>query len=50
MDGPTEKGKEGWMNECLHGGGTAQTPPGQEFDGGGVSNEKKDRKTKGLVI
>ncbi len=39
------------MNECLHGGGTAQTPPGQEFDrGGGGSNEKKDRKTKGLVI
>ncbi len=37
------------MNECLHGGGTAQTPPGQKFDGG-VSNEKKERKTKGLVI
>lgn len=37
------------MNECLHGGGTARTPPGQEFDGG-ASNEEKERKTKGLVI
>lgn len=37
------------MNECLHGGGTAQTPPGQELDGR-VSNEEKERKTKGLVI
>lgn len=40
------------MNECLHGGGTAQTPPGQEFDRGGKggSNEKELRKTKGPVI
>lgn len=40
MDGLTEKGKEGWMNECLHGGGTARTPPGQEFDGGGFEWRK----------
>ncbi len=34
------------MNECLHGGGTAQTPPGQEFDRGGFRMRKRIEKQK----
>lgn len=43
MDELTEKGKEGWMNECLHGGGTARTPPGQEFDGEFRMKKRKEK-------